>query len=45
MIAPRRVAFCRSDSIGTPEDLSPLNGWPTRTPVNASPVPRGHSTH
>jgi hypothetical protein len=33
-----RVAFRESDDVGTRiELLSRLNGWPARTPVNASP--------
>jgi hypothetical protein len=35
--APMRVAFRESDSVGTQiESLTRLNGWPARTPVNAS---------
>ncbi len=36
--APVRVAFRESDGVGTRiEFLTRLNGWPARTPVNASP--------
>ena len=35
--APERVAFRPNDGVGTPDEVfSRLNGWPTRTPVNAS---------
>lgn len=31
------VAFCQIEDIGSPDySFSPLNGWPIRTPVNAS---------
>src|ERR1700681_4532584 len=35
-IALSRFAFCHFESMGTPEEFSPLNGWPTCTPVNTS---------
>lgn len=35
--APRRFAFRLWDNVGTQDlFLSRLNGWPTRSPVNAS---------
>jgi hypothetical protein len=35
--APVRIAFRESDDVGTRiEFLTRLNGWPARTPVNAS---------
>ena len=38
--APVRVAFHESKRVGTrDESLSRLNGWPTRSPVNASLTP------
>src|SRR5258706_519548 len=44
--APGRIAFRRMNNVGTLEKpFSRLNGRPTRTPVNASPHPRGTSTH
>ena len=35
------IGFCRTESIGAPELVSPLNGWPALSPVNASLRPRG----
>jgi hypothetical protein len=35
-IAPGRIAFCRLEGHQRQGSLTPLNGWPTRTPVNAS---------
>jgi hypothetical protein len=44
--APIRVAFCESDGIGTRiEFLTRLNGWPARTPVNASRRTSRCATH
>lgn len=44
--APMRVAFRESDGVGTRiEFLSRLNGWPARTPVNASSGTSRCTTH
>ena len=41
--APARVAFHSTHSVGVPRVLfSRLNTQPMRTPVTASPIPRGH---
>ena len=39
-IAPIRVAFRQQNDVGAREEgTSRLNGWPVRSPVNASPMP------
>ena len=44
--APVHVAFRKSDSVGTRIDiLTRLNGWPARTPVNASSCTSRCSPH
>jgi hypothetical protein len=41
---PECVAFHYMHGVGTQNrKLSRLSGWPTRTPVNASPRPNGSS--
>ena len=37
--APEYLAFHHMHGVGTQNRNSRLNGWPTRTPVNASPRP------
>jgi hypothetical protein len=45
-IAPARVAFRVINHVGLRiEDFSRLNGWPMRSPVNASPPPSQMSPH
>ena len=45
-IAPVRVAFHVTDRVGTRDmSLSRLNGWPMRSPVNASPTPSRMPAH
>ena len=44
--APEYVAFYHMHGVGTQNrKLSRLNGWPTRTPVNASPRPSRATAH
>ena len=44
--APVRVAFHACNSVGVRDfDLSRLNGWPMRTPANASPSPSRDPAH
>src|ERR1700681_815422 len=44
--APRRVAFRHLHGVGTQNrNLSRLNGWPMRPPVNASPKPSRATAH
>jgi hypothetical protein len=44
--APRRVAFHDIHGVGTQNrKLSRLNGWPMRSPVNASPKPSRATAH
>jgi putative transposase len=41
-----RIAFCRTESIAAPGSwFSPLNGWPTLSPVNASLRPSRVAAH
>ena len=46
-IAPVRIAFRHANGVGTLNDLklSRLNGWPTVSPVNASPCTSRCTTH
>src|SRR5262249_50765826 len=45
-VAPGCVAFRHLHSVGTQnETLSRLNGWPMRSPVNASPWPSPAAAH
>ena len=45
-IAPEYVAFHHMHGVGTQNrKLSRLNGWPMRTPVNASPRPSRATAH
>src|SRR5262245_58343825 len=45
-VAPGCVAFRHLHSVGTQnETLSRLNGWPMRSPVNASPRPSRAAAH
>jgi len=44
--APRRIAFHDLHGVGTQNrNLSRLNGWPMRPPVNASPKPSRATAH
>jgi len=44
--APRRIAFHDLHGVGTQNrNLSRLNGWPMRSPVNASPKPSRATAH
>src|SRR6202047_837418 len=44
--APEYVAFHHMHGVGTQNrKLSRLNGWPMRTPVNASPRPSRATAH
>lgn len=44
--APARVAFRPVDDVGARENtLSRLDGWPMRSPVNASPLASRPDTH
>ena len=44
--APVRVAFRDVNGVGTRDcNLSRLDGWPMRTPVNASPWPSRATAH
>ena len=44
--APRRIAFHDLHGVGTQNrNLSRLNGWPMRPPVNASPKPSRVTAH
>src|SRR5207344_2941944 len=44
--APRRLAFHDLHGVGTQNrKLSRLNGWPMRSPVNASPKPSRATAH
>ena len=46
VIAPIRVAFRHRNDVGTQDEvLLRLNGWPMRSPVNASPMPSRASAH
>ena len=46
VIAPIRVAFRQRNDVGTGDEvLSRLNGWPMRSPVNASPILSRVSAH
>jgi hypothetical protein len=45
-VAPEYVAFHHMHGVGTQNrKLSRLNGWPMRTPVNASPRPSRATAH
>ena len=44
--APARVAFRLWNGVGTRDkDLSRLNGWPARSPTDASPAPSRVPAH
>ena len=44
--APERIAFRPVDGVGTRDStLSRLNGWPMRSPADASPQPSRTATH